>query len=105
MSYFPKWKLKTDGIIAPDERLPMNQTLALGVQHVVAMFGSTVLAPLLMGFDPNMAILMSASARSFSFLSSAATCRAISAHPLPSSASSLPPQATPLAAVPTLTSR
>ena len=59
MSYFPKWKLKTDGIIAPDERLPMNQTLALGVQHVVAMFGSTVLAPLLMGFDPNMAILMS----------------------------------------------
>lgn len=31
----------------------------MGVQHVVAMFGSTVLAPLLMGFDPNLAILMS----------------------------------------------
>ena len=59
MSYFPQWKLKKDGIIAPDERLPTGQTLALGVQHVVAMFGSTILAPLLMGFDPNVAILMS----------------------------------------------
>src|SRR5690606_4083191 len=27
--------------------------------HVVAMFGSTVLAPILMGFDPNLAVLMS----------------------------------------------
>ena len=59
MGYFPQWKLKTEGIIAPDERLPTGQTLALGVQHVVAMFGSTILAPILMGFDPNMAILMS----------------------------------------------
>ena len=59
MSYFPSWKLKTEGIIAPDERLPTGQTLALGIQHVVAMFGSTILAPLLMGFDPNVAILMS----------------------------------------------
>ena len=59
MSYFSSWKLKTSGTIAPDERLPAGQTLALGVQHVVAMFGSTVLAPLLMGFDPNLAILMS----------------------------------------------
>ena len=39
MSYFPSLKLKTDGIIAPDERLPMPQTLAMGIQHVVAMFG------------------------------------------------------------------
>jgi hypothetical protein len=31
----------------------------MGVQHVIAMFGATVLAPLLMGFDPNVAILMS----------------------------------------------
>ena len=50
MSYFPTWKLKTSGIIAPDERLPIGQTLALGVQHVVAMFGSTVLAPAIDGF-------------------------------------------------------
>lgn len=58
--YFPSWKLKQQGsVIAPDERLPMGQTIAMGMQHVVAMFGSTVLAPLLMGFDPNMAVLMS----------------------------------------------
>jgi putative pyrimidine permease RutG len=56
------WTVKApvDGIIvAPDERLPWPQTVALGLQHVVAMFGSTVLAPLLMGFDPNVAVLMS----------------------------------------------
>jgi hypothetical protein len=43
----------------PDERLPWPQTAAMGVQHVIAMFGATVLAPILMGFDPNIAILMS----------------------------------------------
>jgi len=57
--YFPRWTPKRDGVIAPDERLPAPQTFALGIQHVVAMFGATVLAPLLMGFDPNVAILMS----------------------------------------------
>src|SRR5690625_6551493 len=31
----------------------------MSAQHVVAMFGSTILSPLLMGFDPNLAILMS----------------------------------------------
>jgi uracil-xanthine permease len=46
-------------VVAPDERLPWPQTAALGAQHVIAMFGATVLAPLLMGFDPNVAILMS----------------------------------------------
>lgn len=58
-SYFPRWKPGTGAVIAPDERLATPQTLALGLQHVVAMFGSTVLAPLLMGFDPNVAILFS----------------------------------------------
>jgi uracil-xanthine permease len=58
-SYFPSWQIRTEGVIAPDERLPWPQTLAMGLQHVVAMFGATVLAPLLMGFDPNVAILMS----------------------------------------------
>jgi putative pyrimidine permease RutG len=58
-TWFPQWTQKTEGVIAPDERLPWPQTIALGLQHVVAMFGATVLAPLLMGFDPNVAILMS----------------------------------------------
>jgi uracil-xanthine permease len=59
----PRWRLKAElgpgTVIAPDERLPWPQMFAMGVQHVVAMFGATVLAPLLMGFDPNVAILMS----------------------------------------------
>ena len=56
---FPAWPVRTEGVIAPDERLPWPQTFAMGAQHVVAMFGATVLAPLLMGFDPNVAVLMS----------------------------------------------
>ena len=55
----PVTALANEGVIAPDERLPWPQTTAMGVQHVVAMFGSTVLAPILMGFDPNLAIFMS----------------------------------------------
>ncbi len=51
--------LQRGGVIGPDERLPWPQTAAMGVQHVIAMFGATVLAPILMGFDPNIAILMS----------------------------------------------
>ncbi|PZQ64043.1 MAG: pyrimidine utilization transport protein G, partial [Variovorax paradoxus] len=31
-------------VVAPDERLPWPQTAAMGVQHVIAMFGATVLA-------------------------------------------------------------
>lgn len=58
-TWFPRWSTKTEGVVAPDERLPWPQTIALGLQHVVAMFGATVLAPLLMGFDPNVAVLMS----------------------------------------------
>ena len=62
---FMNWRVRSadqlqhGGVIAPDERLPWPQTAVMGVQHVIAMFGSTVLAPILMGFDPNVAILMS----------------------------------------------
>jgi uracil-xanthine permease len=55
------WRLKpaADGtVVAPDERLPWPQTTALGLQHVVAMFGANVLCPILMGFDPNVCVLM-----------------------------------------------
>ena len=55
----PASALDQGGVIAPDERLPWPQTAAMGVQHVIAMFGATVLAPILMGFDPNLAIFMS----------------------------------------------
>ncbi len=55
----PASALAEGGVVAPDERLAWPQTAAMGVQHVIAMFGATVLAPILMGFDPNVAILMS----------------------------------------------
>jgi putative pyrimidine permease RutG len=57
--YFPRWSVKTEGVIAPDERLPWGQTIFVGLQHIFAMFGATVLAPILMGFDPNTAIFFS----------------------------------------------
>jgi hypothetical protein len=57
--YFPHWKLKTTGVIMPDERLPWGQTIASGLQHRVAMAGGTIIGPLLMGFDPNLALLFS----------------------------------------------
>lgn len=62
MSLIPHWRrvdAPAGAVVAPEERLSWPQTAALGVQHVIAMFGATVLAPLLMGFDPNVAILMS----------------------------------------------
>jgi putative pyrimidine permease RutG len=57
--YFTGWTLKREGIIAPEERLPWGQTIFVGLQHVLAMFGATVLAPLIMGFNPNTAIFFS----------------------------------------------
>ncbi len=62
-SYFPRWRKVQGGahgvVVQPDECLSLPQNIAMGAQHVVAMFGSTILAPLLMGFDANVAILMS----------------------------------------------
>ncbi|MDH6167040.1 putative pyrimidine permease RutG [Variovorax boronicumulans] len=55
----PASALANGAVIGPDERLPWLQTGAMGIQHVIAMFGATVLAPILMGFSPNIAILMS----------------------------------------------
>ncbi len=54
-----QWTVKRGGIIAPDERPPAEQSVALGLQHVFAMFGATFLGPLIMGFDPNVAIFFS----------------------------------------------
>lgn len=61
--WFPTWRPFKGDIdrnpVGINEYLPPSKSLLLGVQHTFAMFGSTVLAPLLMGFDPNLAILMS----------------------------------------------
>lgn len=53
------WRETRSGIVKPDERLPWGQSIAMGLQHVLAMFGATVVAPIIMGFDPNLAIFFS----------------------------------------------
>ncbi|MCC7024150.1 MAG: nitrate reductase [Thermomicrobiales bacterium] len=53
------WRETRAGIVKPDERLPWGQSIAMGLQHVLAMFGATVVAPIIMGFDPNLAIFFS----------------------------------------------
>ncbi len=45
--------------VAPHQRLSWGKTVGLGAQHVVAMFGATFVFPLVMGLDPNLAILFS----------------------------------------------
>ncbi|MFJ1750247.1 uracil-xanthine permease family protein [Streptomyces sp. NPDC088116] len=61
-----RWTLHGDGrtpapgaVVRPDERLSWPRTMGLGAQHVVAMFGASFVAPVLMGLDPNLAIMMS----------------------------------------------
>lgn len=41
------------------EKLPLAQTIPLGLQHVFAMFGATVLVPFLTGLSPAVALLSS----------------------------------------------
>src|ERR687886_1581697 len=60
------WKLYGDGktpplgqAVAPDERLSWPRTIGIGAQHVVAMFGATFVFPIVMGLNPNLAVLMS----------------------------------------------
>lgn len=60
------WRLHGDGrapqpgaAVMPDERLSWPRTVGLGAQHVVAMFGATFVFPVVMGLDPNLAIMMS----------------------------------------------
>nr|WP_156001747.1 solute carrier family 23 protein [Streptomonospora sp. PA3] len=61
-----RWKLYGDGsapppgeVVRPQERLSWGRTTGLGAQHVVAMFGATFVFPVIMGLDPNLAIMMS----------------------------------------------
>jgi len=60
------WNVVHDGktpppgqAVAPDERLSWGRTVGLGAQHVVAMFGATFVFPLIMGLNPQLAIMMS----------------------------------------------
>src|ERR1700737_5084162 len=46
-------------IVYPGGRRPWPQTILMGLQHVMAMFGATVLVPLILGFNPNTVIFFS----------------------------------------------
>ena len=50
---------RVKGVVYPEDRLPWPQTILLGVQHVLAMFGATVLVPIILGFNPNTVIFFS----------------------------------------------
>ncbi len=61
MSMF-KWEVVDPApgeAVAPNQRLAWGKTVGLGAQHVVAMFGATFVFPIIMGLDPNLAIMMS----------------------------------------------
>lgn len=59
MSYFPTWRLTNNHTVMPDERLPASAGIPMAIQHLLAMSGSTIVAPLIMGFDPNVAVFFS----------------------------------------------
>lgn len=44
--------------VGVDEKLPLLETLPLSFQHLTAMFGATILVPILFGVDPAIALLM-----------------------------------------------
>ncbi|MDR2975657.1 MAG: NCS2 family nucleobase:cation symporter [Propionibacteriaceae bacterium] len=60
------WTLHGDGsikpgdVVDPSERLSWPRTIGFGAQHVIAMFGSTFLVPLLTGFPPATTLFFSA---------------------------------------------
>ena len=60
------WDVHGDGktitpgqVVKPDERMAAPQTIGIGLQHVMAMFGATVLVPALTGFPPTAALFFS----------------------------------------------
>ncbi|GAA1998947.1 uracil-xanthine permease family protein [Microbacterium ulmi] len=62
----PVWSLHGNGrnvgpgeVVKPDERLAWPATIAIGAQHVVAMFGATFLVPILTGFPVTTTLLFS----------------------------------------------
>jgi uracil-xanthine permease len=48
-----------DRVIQTDETLPVLQAIPLSLQHLMAMFGATVLVPILTGLDPGVGLMTS----------------------------------------------
>ncbi|BDZ39690.1 uracil-xanthine permease family protein [Microbacterium suwonense] len=62
----PLWNIHGNGrtvapgaVVRPEERLNWPATIAIGVQHVIAMFGATFLVPILTGFPVPTTLLFS----------------------------------------------
>ncbi|WCD93204.1 uracil-xanthine permease family protein [Microbacterium sp. nov. GSS16] len=62
----PLWTIHGNGrtvapgaVVRPEERLNWPATIAIGVQHVVAMFGATFLVPIITGFPVPTTLLFS----------------------------------------------
>lgn len=45
-------------VIQVEERVPLGQGIALSIQHLFAMFGASVLVPILFGVNPGIVLLM-----------------------------------------------
>jgi uracil-xanthine permease len=52
-------RLAPGEVVRPDERLSWPRMVGFGAQHVIAMFGATFVFPIVMGLDPNVAVMMS----------------------------------------------
>lgn len=49
----------TNNEVQIDERLPLQKAIPLGLQHLLSMFGATVLVPFLTGLSPSVALFSS----------------------------------------------
>jgi len=47
------------GVIQTDDVLPLTRAIPLALQHLMAMFGATVLVPILTGLDPGIGLMTS----------------------------------------------
>lgn len=60
------WDVHGDGktiahgqVVTPEQRLSWPRTIGIGMQHVIAMFGATLLVPMITGFPTNTTLLFS----------------------------------------------
>lgn len=47
------------GVVQTDEVMPLSKAIPLSLQHLMAMFGATVLVPILTGLDPGVGLMTS----------------------------------------------
>lgn len=86
------WTVHGDGkriadgaVVAPDERLSWPRTIGIGMQHVIAMFGATLLVPTITGFPVTTTLLFSGIGTALFLLITRAGSPAISVRPSRSS--------------------